>query len=186
MTDTSVLSMLDLTLEEFESLYFANEGIFRSVNNWFYFANDEKRSPLASKGYVRYGRNRGRRKALGFPEDDFGGLVLLCRSDIDLDAVRKRCIEEKTNVIHFELEDGTRAHYGIVNDAIGVWGPNDKEHILIIIPNKPKVYSWPYSMNGNTTFETASKEEGTLPYDVATGRVERMIPNTIKEDLGIL
>ena len=181
----SVLSMPDITLTEFEELYYANEKLFRSVNNWFYFANDKKISSLSSKGYVCYGRNRARTKSFGFPEDDHGGLVLLCSGNVDIDRLRKKCENEKNNLVRFELEDGTPAHYGIAKDPIGVWGPKGGEYPMLIIPNKPQTKIWPYSLNGNTTFGKASKEEGTLPYFVANGETQKLLPAEIKKDLGV-
>lgn len=180
-----VLSMLDLTLREFDDLYYSNEKLFRSVNNWFYFANDRKVSSLSVKGYVCYGRNRGRTRSYGFPEDGYGGLVLLCRSDADVNRLREKCEGEKKGVVPFQLNDGTEAHYGIVKDTIGAWGPGNAEYPLLIVPNKPQTKNWPYSMKGNTTFDKAGKEEGTLPYDVATSVIERLLPDTIKEIMGI-
>lgn len=181
------LELLDLTLEEFDELYYTNQKLFRSVNNWFYFANDEKLSPLASRGYVRYGRNRARKKSLGFPEDDLGGAMLICRTEgVDINSICKKCEAEKENIVLFQLKDGTEAHYGILNDSVGAFGPKDLKHVVIIIPNKPQTKTWPFSLKGNTRFDTASKEEGTLPYDVCTGRIEDLLPDRIKEDLKII
>jgi len=182
----SVLSMLDIKLTEYEQLYYANEKLFKSVGNWFYFANDVNATSLSAKGYVCYGRNRARRQAFTWPEDDKSGLVLLCRSEkADLQAIRAKCEDEKGVIVHFELTDGTKASYGVLNDAVGVFGPKDTEYPLLIIPNKPQTKIWPYSTKGNTTFDKASKEEGTLPYYVATGEIERLLPHNIKEELGI-
>jgi len=183
----SALKMLDLTLEEYDELYYTNQKMFRSVDNWFYFANDEKPTPLASKGYVRYGRNRARKKSLGFTNDDYGGAVLLCRTEgIDVDAIRRKCALEKENVVPFRLKDGTDAHYGVIIDSVGAFGQIGANHVLIIIPNKPQKKIWPFSRNGNARFETASREEGTLPYDVRTGKIEELLPDRVKEDLGIV
>ena len=180
------LSLLDLTLREFEELYYTNEMIFRSVNNWFYFANDNKVSKLSSKGYVCDGRNRNRTRSFGFPEDAHGGLVLLCRSEkIDIDTVRAKCAEEKNGMVHFKLNDGTEAHYCILKDTVGAIGTKDAEYPLLIVPNKPQTKIWPYSLKGNMTFTEASKEEGTLPYYVATGKIESLLPIWVKEDIGI-
>ncbi|MCL2608038.1 MAG: hypothetical protein FWD92_05750 [Methanomassiliicoccaceae archaeon] len=184
VTKEQALSMLDITLREFEELYYVNEKLFRSVNNWFYFANDRKASSLASKGYVCYGRNRARKQAFGFPEDGHGGLFLRCDSEADID-VRAKCGNEKNGIVYFDLEDGTKAHYGILKDPIGLWGPEDAEYSSVIIPNKPQTKTWPYSTKGSTTFEKASKEEGTLPYYVLSGEIEKLIPARIKEDLGL-
>jgi len=181
----NALGMLDITLKEFEELYYVNEKLFRSVNNWFYFANDKKASSLASKGYVCYGRNRARKQAYGFPEDGHGGLVLLCTSEADINDIRTKCGNEKNGIVHFELTDGTKAHYGMVKDPAGVLGPKDAEHVLVIISNKPQTRSLPYSMKGNTTFDKASMEEGTLPYYVASGAIERLLPAHVKDDLGL-
>jgi len=180
------LSLLDLTLKEFDDLYYVNEKLFKSVNNWFYFANDKKVSSLAAKGYVCYGRNRGRTRSYGFPGDDFGGLVLLCGSDrIDMDAIRTKCADEKNGLVRFELTDGMPAHYGIVKDAIGVWGPVDGEHVLLMVPNKPQKKNWPYSLKGNTTFDKARYEEGTIAYYVAAGKIEKLLPDDVRKDIGI-
>jgi hypothetical protein len=183
----SALKMLDLTLEEYDELYYTNQKLFRSVDNWFYFANDEKPSPLASKGYVRYGRNRARKKSLGFTKDDYGGAVLLCETeDMDIDSICKKCALEKENIVPFQLKDGTDAHYGVMNDSIGAFGPRGADRVLIIIPNKPQKKIWPFSMNGNARFDMASMEEGTLPYDVRTGKIEELLPDRVKEDLKIV
>jgi len=185
-TNGPVLKMLDLTLREFDDLYYGNEKLFRSVNNWFYFANDKKLSSLSAKGYVCYGRNRGRTRSYGFPEDDFGALVLLCRSDgMDMDSVRAKCDVEKNGLVHFELTDGTPAHYGIIRDTIGVWGPVGSEHVLLMIPNKPQTISWPYSLKGNTSYDKASEEEGTITYHAESGMIGKLLPEHIKKDLGI-
>ncbi|MCL2891021.1 MAG: hypothetical protein FWF40_03910, partial [Methanomassiliicoccaceae archaeon] len=77
------------------------------------------------------------------------------------------------------------AHYGIAKDPIGVWGPKGGEYPMLIIPNKPQTKIWPYSLNGNTTFGKASKEEGTLPYFVANGETQKLLPAEIKKDLGV-
>jgi len=180
----SVLSMLDITLTEFEELYYANEKLFRSVNNWFYFANNKKISSLASKGYVCYGRNRARTKSFGFPQDDHGGLVLLCTGKVDMNVLRAKCSNEKNGLVRFELEDGTQAHYGILKDAIGACGPKG-EYPVLIIQNKPQTKAWPYSLHGNTTFHEASREEGTLPHYVSSGEIMKILPARIKEDLSI-
>jgi len=177
--------MLDITVKEFDELYYVNEKLFRSVSNWFYFKNDKKASSLATRGYVCYGRNRGRTKSFGFPEDDYGGLVLLCRSDkININKLREKCAAEKGNIVRFELKDGTLAHYGIIRDAIGVWGSKNEEYPLLIIPNKPQTKKWPYSLKGNTTYDKASKEEGTIAYDVATGVIEKLLPDQVMNNLG--
>jgi len=181
----SVLSLLDITLDEFEELYYANERLFKSVTNWFYFANDKKVSVLASKGYVCYGRNRGRKKSFGWPDDDYGGLVLLCRSDADIGNIRMKCADEKNNIVRFELKDGTKAHYGLVKDSVGAWGPAGAEYPILIVPNNPKTRSWPYSTKGSTTYDKASTEDGTLPYFVATDAIKDLLPDRVKEDLGI-
>jgi len=180
-----VLSLLDITLKEFEELYYTNEMVFRSVSNWFYFANDKKVSVLSSKGYVCYGRNRNRSRSYGFPEDTHGGLVLLCRFDLDIKQIRKKCAAEKNNIVRFELSDGTPGHYTILNDAVGAIGSRDKEYPLLIIPNKPQVKDWPYSLQGSTTFDKASRENGTLPNYVATREIEKILPDWVKKDLGI-
>jgi hypothetical protein len=111
--------------------------------------------------------------------------VLLCRSDADVNLLREKCAGERKGVVTFRLNDGTEAHYGMVKDTVGVWGPANTEYPLLIVPNKPQTKTWPYSTEGNTTFDKAGKEEGTLPYYVATGAIERLIPDRIKEDLGI-
>ena len=183
----SALKMLDLTLEEYDELYYTNQKLFRSADNWFYFANDEKPSPLAPKGYVRYGRNRARKKSISLTEDDHGGAVLLCKTEgIDIDSIRRKCALGKENVVPFRLKDGTDAHYGVMNDSVGAFGQRGANHVLIIIPNKPQKKTWPFSTNGNARFDTASKEEGTLPYDVRTGRIEELLPDRVKEDLKIV
>ena len=185
LRDVPVLSLLDLTLKEFEELYYTNETVFRSVSNWFYFANDRKVSMLSSKGYVCYGRNRNRSRSYGFPEDSHGGLVLLCRSDADIEQIRAKCAAEKNNMVRFELTDGTPAHYSLLKDTVGAIDLKDKEYPLLIVPNKPQTKDWPYSLQGNTTFDKASMEEGTLPHYVATGKIEYLLPKWVKEDLGI-
>ena len=182
---TSVLSLLDITVDEFDELYYTNEKLFKSVTNWFYFANDKKVSVLSTKGYVCYGRNRGRKKSFGWPDDDYGGLVLLCRSDAKMENIRAKFAEEKSSVIRFELKGGTKAHYGLIKDSVGAWGPAGAEYPLLIVPNNPQTKKWPYSTKGNTTFDKASKEEGTLPFFVATGEIEKLLPEWVKEDLGI-
>jgi len=179
------LNLLDITLREFEELYYTNEKLFRSVNNWFYFANDKKISPLSEKGYVCYGRNRNRSRSFGFPEDTHGGLVLICTSDVNINNIRAKCDEEKNNIVRFELEDGTPAHYTVLNDTIGVFGLKDKGYPVLIVPNKPQTKTWPYSLKGNTTFEKASREEGTITNYVVTRKVEELLPSWVKEDLGI-
>ena len=187
MSDRKVpaLSLLDLTLREFEELYYTNEMVFRSVSNWFYFANDKKVSVLSSKGYVCYGRNRNRSRSYGFPQDAHGGLVLLCRSDANVENIRTKCAMEKNNIVRFELNDGTPAHYCIMKDTVGAMGEVNNEYPLLIVPNKPQVNDWPYSLQGNTTFDKASKEKGTLPNYVAMGDVEKALPDWVKNDLGI-
>ena len=186
MPNDTKLRMLDITLREFEELYYTNEKLFRSVNNWFYFANDRKISSLSGKGYVCYGRNRNRSRSFGFPEDTHGGLVLICMSDgIDMNALRSKCAEEKNNMIRFELDDGTPAHYAILKDTIGAFGLKDDEYPVLIVPNKPQTISWPYSLQGNTTFDKASEEEGTISRYVATREIERSLPQSVKNDLGI-
>jgi len=181
----SVLNLLDITVDEFDELYYTNEKLFKSVTNWFYFANDKKVSVLASKGYVCYGRNRGRKRSFGWPEDDYGGLVLLCRSNADLNTIRANCAGEKNNLVRFELLDGTKAHYGLLKDSVGALGPAGTEYPLLIVPNNPQTKAWPYSTQGSTTFDKASKEEGTLPFFAATGAIEELLPDRVKEDLGI-
>ena len=183
--DSSVLSLLDITLKEFEELYYTNEMVFRSVSNWFYFANDRKVSVLSSKGYVCYGRNRNRSRSYGFPEDTHGGLVLLCRSDADIEQIRTKCAAEKNNIVRFELSDGTPAHYCIMKDTVGAMGEVNKVYPLLIVPNKPQVKDWPYSLQGNTTFDKASREAGTLPNYVAMREIEKVLPDWVKDDLGI-
>jgi len=186
MSNDPRLRMLDITLREFEELYYTNEKLFRSVNNWFYFANDKKVSVLSEKGYVCYGRNRNRSRSFGFPEDSHGGLVLICMSNsIDINALKAKCADEKNNIIRFELDDGTPVHYGILKDTIGTFGQKDVEYPVLIVSNKPQTKTWPYSLQGNMTFEKASKEEGTISHYVATGKVEKMLPSQIKDDLGI-
>jgi len=180
-----VLSLLDITLDEFEELYYSNEKLFKSVTNWFYLANDKKVSVLASKGYVCYGRNRGRKKSFGWPDDDYGGLVLLCRSGADTANIRAKFAEEKNSFVRFELKDGTKAHYGLIKDSVGAWGPAGVEYPLLIVPNNPQTKKWPYSAQGSTTYDKASKEEGTLPFFVATNAIEELLPDWVKEDLGI-
>jgi len=186
MPNDSELRMLDITLREFEELYYTNERLFRSVNNWFYFANDRKVSVLSEKGYVCYGRNRNRSRSFGFPEDSHGGLVLICMSNnVDVNALKIKCADEKNNIVRFELEDGTSAHYAILKDTVGAFGQKDREYPVLIVPNKPQTKAWPYSLQGNMIFEKASKEEGTISHYVATGEMERILPSFIKEDLGI-
>jgi len=180
-----VLSMMDLTLAEFEKLYYVNEKVFRSANNWFYFANDKKVSSLASKGYVCYGRNRARMKSFGFPQDGHGAAVLLCFSEADMNYLRERCADERKGVVQFDLNDGTEAHYAVLKDPVGAFGPESAEYPLVIVPNNPQTKIWPYSTKGFTTYEKASAEEGTLPYHVETGAVERLLPDNVKKDLGI-
>ena len=180
------LSLLDITVDEFDELYYTNEKLFKSVTNWFYFANDKKVSVLSTKGYVCYGRNRGRKRSFGWPEDDFGGLVLLCRSDANIGNIRTKFAEEKNSVVRFELKDGTKAHYGLLKDPAGACGPEGAEYPLLIVPNNPQTRRWPYSMKGSTTFDKASKEEGTLPFFVATGEIEKLLPGWVKEDLGLI
>ena len=186
MSNDAKLKLLDITLREFEELYYTNEKLFRSVNNWFYFANDKKVSPLSEKGYVCYGRNRNRSRSFGFPEDTHGGLVLLCVSeDIDINDIKARCSEEKNNMMRFELEDGTPAHYGVLKDTVGAIGPKDKEYPLLIVPNKPQTKTWPYSLHGNTTFEKANREEGTIAHYVASNKIEELLPSGVKDDLDL-
>ena len=181
----SELNLMDLTLDEFEKLYYENEKLFRSSDNWFYFANDKKVSSLSSKGYVCYGRNRARKKSFGFPQDGHGAAVLLCHSKSDVDVIKKKCAGEKSNSVHFKLNDGTQAHYSVLKDVIGAFGQIGTEYPVVIITNNPQTKIWPYSAKGNTTYDKACTEEGTLPYEVATGAIEMLIPDDVKEDLGI-
>ena len=186
MPNDAKLRMLDITLKEFEELYYTNEKLFRSVNNWFYFANDKKVSPLSEKGYVCYGRNRNRSRSFGFPEDTHGGLVLICLSEnVDMNSIKTKCAEEKNNLIRFEFDDGMPAHYTILKDTIGAFGQVDREYPVIIVPNKPQTKSWPYSLRGNTTFDKASEEEGTISYYVAAKEMERSLPLSVRNDLRI-
>ena len=180
---SGVLSMMDLTLAEFEKLYYVNEKAFRSANNWFYFANDKKVSSLASKGYVCYGRNRARMKSFGFPQDGHGAAVLICRSAADMNGLREKCADERSGTVRFKLTDGTEAHYAVIKDCAGAFGPGGREYPLIIIPNNPQTKEWPYSMKGSTTYDKASREEGTLPFCVETGAIETLLPDRVKKDL---
>jgi hypothetical protein len=185
MSDDARLNLLDITLREFEELYYTNEKLFRSVNNWFYFANDKKVSPLSEKGYVCYGRNRNRSRSFGFPEDTHGGLFLVCTSDADTNAIKAKCAEEKNNIMRFELDDGTPAHYAILKDTVGAIGPKDKEYPVLIVPNKPQTKTWPYSLQNNTTFDKASKEEGTITHYAVSREIEGSLPDWVRNDLCI-
>ena len=183
----SNLDLLDVSLKQYDVLYAANEELFESVNNWFYFKNDKEASSRASQGLVRCGGSNGYSYERGIPWDDYGAAVLLCKSDkVNLDNLRTKCANAKDGVVRFELTDGTKAHYKIMKDPEGLFGPKGGEHVVIIIPNNPQTKKWPYSLKGKAAeFKDVRDEEGTLPHAVATGAIESLIPANIKAEIGL-
>ncbi|MCL2540186.1 MAG: hypothetical protein FWE53_01985 [Firmicutes bacterium] len=180
------LSMLDMTENEYDKIYESNPELFYNISNWFYFANDKKVSPRA--GRVFYGHYHGNCYDLDHPRSRSGAAVLLCKSnEVNLPNLRTKCAGAKDGLVWFELDDEqkTKAYYGIVKDTAGAWGPKNAEYPVVVIPDNPQTMEWPYSLEGNTIFDKASKEEGTLPNAVATGAIEKLIPANIKQELGI-
>ena len=173
----SQLKMLDFSNSEFVDFYFDNKNFISNVDNYFYLKNDKQRANDPS--CVVFGKyNNYYSETKGIHLDD-GAAVLYCNSN-KIDTLRKACEKEDDGLVRFKLKNRkTSAYVSVIKNIDG------KEYVGLVIKNNPKTIKLPYSKQGHTNYQKASKEDGTLPNMVKTGKLLDLIPDKILNLCGL-
>lgn len=169
--------MLDAWFKEFDRLYDVNKAFFCAIDNWFYFANDEKKS--IHPGCVRYASQDGFRDDSVNPNSGNGAVVCFLDST-KIKKIKNKCQKETNGLLRFKLKDGkSNAYISVFKNLDGT------ECVGFVIKNNPKTYDFPFTLGNNLSYNEACKEEGTLPNMIETDKILDLIPNEILKLCGI-
>jgi hypothetical protein len=179
-------------IEGFENnFYERNKKAIQATNNSGYFANDKKVSSAA--GCLRAGY------CSGYWDDNydpsFGSGAARHLLNLPINNARTLCAHCQDGIFHFKLSNGARAFIyiaeeedkdGKITQSVGFTVPNDETN-----PKTGKRYfdipytTKEYNPKRHYNFTNCKDETGSLPNMVATGKFIEMIPNEIKQKLGI-
>lgn len=174
-----ILKMIDLDFEGFRKLYYRsekNKNILKVANNWFYLANDKfkAKNERNVRYSIKYGMSGEDRKAyMG------KGAVVLYMESKNLEEIKRQCEKAPKGYIAFNLKKSFGRAY------ISLLDFEDKEVVAFVMKNKTRPFYFPFSLEGNTSYDKASNEFLSLPYMVENDEFVEMMPKKIKDLLGI-